>query len=299
MKIKYLILLLLFTHIKVNAQNRFTYLSSEDLIQTQPESWSLIFDTENPLSMISGIKYQMKKQDLYVTEIEESTLQSNNEHSYNFVFASEPNLFERGEFELPCFGTSPEIVNLLQNEKWLTFDKSTGNEIYEIENILEKRGCYFEPVVNSVGQDSVYIHPITLEETVLYSEFCDTYFSTDDIDGIVIFENFTDEDNYPYEDIRFGLVKLIEVFNSDPEIDSYESKLLITFSSSISKVPNVSNDVDDWYNTIFKAYKKLVKTNGAVQSFILESTDVKEISQKFICKEGAFDNHFGQVIFSY
>ncbi len=282
------------------SQSTYSYINSDELSRINPELWKAIFDEENTNSMISGIQFQMKRQDFAISEIESNNINTaiaeNDEHQ--FVFASQPNYFEQGEKEIPCFGVNAEVINFFNNNyEWYYFNHIIGIEDRELDLFLNKRDCYEELVENAFGNDSIVIDPNTGVELVEYYEKCDTYYSVNNIDGIVLFEYDMPEENYPYADVRFGLVKTIYLYN--PETGEDEDRLLITFSSSLTKVPNISLFTDNWYKTIVKAKKAVSKSHDDSQSLTFTSLDVKQVPQKFLCPDASFDNHFGQVFFQY
>jgi hypothetical protein len=281
------------------SQSTYSYINSDELSIINPELWKAIFDEENTNSMISGIQFQMKRQDYAISEIESNNINTaiaeNDEHQ--FVFASQPNYFEQGEKEIPCFGVQEEVVNLLNSRSWLNFDRKMDIEISEVDQLLVKRDCYADILYNVIGEDSVIIDPTTGVAIAQYYESCGTYYSVNNIEGIVLFEYDMPEENFPYAGVRFGLVKNIYLYNS--EMGDYEDKLLITFSSSLTKVPNISLFTDNWYKTIVKAKKAVSKSHDDSQSLTFTSLDVKQVPQKFLCPDASFDNHFGQVFFQY
>jgi hypothetical protein len=170
-------------------------------------------------------------------------------------------------------------------------------EISEVDQLLVKKDCYADILYNVIGEDSVIIDPISGVAIAQYYESCDTYYSVNNIEGIVLFEYDMPEENFPYADVRFGLVKTIYLYN--PETGEDEDRLLITFSSSLTKVPNISLFTDNWYKTIVKAKKAVSKSHDDSQSLTFTSLDVKQVPQKFLCPDASFDNHFGQVFFQY
>jgi hypothetical protein len=282
------------------SQSTYSYINSDELSRINPELWKAIFDEENTNSMISGIQFQMKRQEYAISEIESSNINTaiaeNDEHQ--FVFASQPNYFEQSEKEIPCFGVNAEVINFFNNNNnWYYYNQEFEREDRELEQILEKRDCYTDIVYNVFGEDSVIIDPTSGVAIAQYYESCGTYYSVNNIDGIVLFEYDMPEENYPYADVRFGLVKTIYLYN--PETGEDEDRLLITFSSSLTKVPNISLHTDNWYKTILKAKKAVSKSHDDSQSLTFTSLDVKQVPQKFLCPDASFDNHFGQVFFQY
>lgn len=281
------------------SQSTYSYINSDELSIINPELWKAIFDEENTASMISGIQFQMKRQEYAISEIESSNINTeiaeNDEHQ--FVFASQPNYVEQGDKDIPCFGVQEEVVNLLNSRSWLNFERKMEMDISEVDQLLVKRDCYNDILYNTIGEDSVIIDPFSGFEIVQYYESCGTYYSVNNIEGIVLFEYDMPEENYPYADVRFGLVKNIYLYNS--EMGDYEDKLLITFSSSLTKVPNISLFTDNWYKTLVRAKKAVSKSHDDSQSLTFTSLDVKQVPQKFLCPDASFDNHFGQVFFQY
>jgi hypothetical protein len=305
------------------SQSEFTYISAYDLQQVDIELYNILLERTNTASLVNKLKYQLKKQELGVDLVNEQELEKGEDPIYQFVFGSAPNNFDPQNFEVPCFGVSKGTVELLNSLNWISdgYDEKIGDWVHftDVANFLKSSDCYTQTVIFGIEEDSskhstgnVTVVKDMDEDSLsalngeISNEFpyeittCENYYSLDNIDGIVLFNyHDTKEEDYPYFDNRIGFVKTI--YNnqfSGNELD-WETKKVITFSTSLDQLTDILERSSDWDKLISKAHKKVRKNSDSTEYKEFNSTQVKEISSFFLVVPEVFDNHFGQVIFDF
>lgn len=203
--------------------------------------------------------------------------------------------------------------------------ESEKEGVGKIKGVLQVAGLdpkFLSDVVGDTSSFEVKSHYdcLTKFDGTIY---CNSYYSMDDIQGVVFIEEdfsqenfieegvvesennyyeFFDEKNF-YNKTRIGFVRTFK-FKNELNPNEIIEKKCITFSIPLSTIENMgwNYGFDKMYYNYFKkkSLKQQKKDNSGKELFFTEYSNVKEIAKTFYYSTSKYkDLHFGIKIFQY